>query len=179
MQKITRLALCLSAATLGGLSGAAGAGEFRISEDVDRHGMTIGAVYLQPVRMTPMLPGMDAPTDIHLEADIHASEGNQNGFAAGDWIPYLQISYQLRKLGTDWSAVGSFTPMVASDGPHYGSNVRLDGPGKYQLRYHIEAPPGNGFYRHIDKETGVAPWWAPFDLDWQFTYLGTGKKGGY
>jgi len=23
--------------------------------------------------------------------------------------------------------------MVASDGPHYGANVRMDGPGKYHV----------------------------------------------
>jgi len=29
------------------------------------------------------------------------------------------------------------------------------------------------------KETGVDKWWAPFDLQWEFIYLGAGKKGGY
>ena len=70
-------------------------------------------------------------------------------------------------------------PMVASDGPHYGENIQLDGPGKYRVRYHIVPPPFNGFYRHTDKETGVGEWWAPFDLAWDFIYAGAGKKGGY
>ncbi len=69
--------------------------------------------------------------------------------------------------------------MVASDGPHYADNIKLNGAGKYKLRYHIVPPPVNGFFRHTDKETGVGKWWTPFDLTWDFTYLGAGKKGGY
>ena len=36
--------------------------------------------------------------DIHLEADIHAVEDNPNGFAEGDWIPYLTVEYTVTKL---------------------------------------------------------------------------------
>ena len=68
---------------------------------------------------------------------------------------------------------------VASDGPHYGENIKLDGPGKYRVRYRIAPPPVNGFYRHTDKETGVGEWWTPFELEWDFIYAGAGKKGGY
>jgi len=158
--------------------GAALAGEVTIGEPVEKNGMEIAAVYLQPTMMEPMLPGMGG-ADIHLEADIHALAGSSHGFEEGAWIPYLGITYRLSKVGSDWSAVGAFMPMVASDGPHYAANIKLDGPGKYQLRYHIDPPPYQGFFRHIDKETGVGEWWAPFDLDWEFTYVGTGKKGGY
>jgi uncharacterized protein involved in high-affinity Fe2+ transport len=35
------------------------------------------------------------------------------------------------------------------------------------------------FGRHVDKETGVAPWFAPFTLQYDFAFAGTGKKGGY
>jgi uncharacterized protein involved in high-affinity Fe2+ transport len=155
------------------------AGEHPIGDPVEKNGMEIAAVYLQPVMMEPMLPGMMQPTDIHLEADIHAVKGNQNGFAAGEWIPYLGITYLITKAGSDWSTQGAFMPMVASDGPHYGENIQLDGPGKYRVRYHIVPPPFNGFCRHTDKETGVGEWWAPFDLEWDFIYAGAGKKGGY
>lgn len=155
------------------------AGEFPIGDPVEKNGMEIAAVYLQPIKMEPMLPGMLQVTDIHLEADIHALKGNNNGFGAGEWMPYLQITYQIKKVGADWSTLGTFMPMIASDGAHYASNIKLDGAGKYQLRYHISPPPVNGFYRHTDKETGVGKWWMPFDVTWQFTYLGTGKKGGY
>src|SRR6266702_1309651 len=84
-------------------------------------GMEIGAVYLQPIEMEP--PGMmrDAKeSDVHLEADIHAGKDNPNGFAKGDWIPYLVIGYELTKEGAGEARKGDFMPMVASDGPHYG-----------------------------------------------------------
>lgn len=153
------------------------AGDVEIGS-VEKNGMEIVAVYIQPVTMDPMLPGM-GPADIHLEADIHALKGNQHGFSEGDWFPYLGITYTISKVDSAWSTSGSFMPMAASDGPHYARNIKLDGAGKYKLRYSIEPPPYNGFYRHTDKETGVAKWWKPFDLEWDFIYVGTGKKGEY
>ena len=168
--------------SLAGLSaGAAQAAEFPIGKAVERNGMEIGAVYLQPVVMAPMLPGMGmaAHADIHLEADIRALKDNPNGFGPGEWVPYLGIVYRLQKLGSEWGGFGAFMPMVASDGPHYGANVKLNGPGKYRLTYRIAPPPYQGFYRHTDKETAVAEWWEPFDVSWEFTYVGVGKKGGY
>jgi len=146
---------------------------------VEQAGMEIVAVYIQPVTMAPMLPGGSNEADIHLEADIHALKDNQHGFSEGDWVPYLGIAYTINKVGSDWSTTGSFMPMVASDGPHYARNIKLDGAGKYTLRYNISPPPFNGLYRHTDKETGVIDWWQPFDLEWNFTYVGIGKKGGY
>ena len=162
-----------------GWAGSAGAAEIKIGQDVTKNGMEIGAVYLQAVMMEPMLPGMHAPADIHLEADIRADKDNPNGLGPGDWVPYLSITYRLTKIGSAWVAAGTFMPMVAKDGPHYGANVKLDGTGKYKLVYHIQPPPYQGFYRHTDKETGVAEWWAPFDVEWEFSYAGTGKKGAY
>jgi len=157
----------------------AAAAETAIGKPVAINGMEIGAVYLQSVMMEPMMPGMQAGADIHLEADIHAQKDNKNGFGPGDWIPYLGITYRLQKIGTSWEAIGEFMAMVASDGPHYGANVKLNGPGKYRLTYRISPPPYQGFYRHTDKETGVGPWWDPFEVNWEFAYVGTGKKGGY
>ena len=179
MKRPQPLLSVLAAGTL--LIGAenASAGEHPIGDPFEKNGMEIGAVYLQPVKMVPMLPGMMKPTDIHLEADIHALKGNKNGFGEGEWMPYLQITYQIQKAGSDWNTFGTFMPMVASDGPHYGENVKLNGAGKYKVKYHITPPPINGFFRHRDKETGVGKWWEPFDVEWEFTFLGTGKKGGY
>lgn len=170
----------LIAAGLTGVlaSGAAVAGEVPIGEPVEKNGMEVVAVYLQAVEMEPHMPGM-MPADVHIEADIHAIEGNNNGFAAGEWMPYLGITYQIRKIGTDWSTIGRFQPMVAADGPHYAANVKLNGAGKYRITYHIDPPSYQGFHRHTDKETGVGQWWEPFDLTWDFAYVGTGKKGGY
>ena len=163
--------------------GVASALEYPIGKPQMRDGMEIAAVYLQPIAMEP--PGVmrDAKvSDIHLEADIKATDKNANGFADGTWIPYLAITYELSKVGAKDVLSGPMMPMVASDGPHYGDNVKLAGPGKYRLKLSI-APPGSDahshFGRHTDKETGVASWFKPFTVEYEFTYAGVGKKGGY
>ena len=69
--------------------------------------------------------------------------------------------------------------MVANDGPHYGDNIKLNGYGKYRVTYRISPPTPNQMARHIDKETGVAPWFAPFEVSWDFDYAGVGRKGSY
>jgi uncharacterized protein involved in high-affinity Fe2+ transport len=107
---------------------------------------------------------------------------NKNGFAEGDWIPNLKIEYTLVKVDGGERVSGLFMPMVASDGPHYGDNVKLMGAGKYKLTFTIKslgAETTDHFGRHVDKETGVGPWAAPFSVDYEFTYAGTGKKGAY
>lgn len=146
-------------------------------------GMEIGAVYLQPIKMEPegMMKRVEE-SDIHLEADIHATKKNTNGFAEGDWIPNLVIKFEITKVTGTFKVEGDLMPMVASDGPHYGDNVKLDGPGKYKMKFTVQPPSANAhthFGRHVDKETGVAPWFKPLDLQYEFTFAGTGKKGGY
>ncbi|MEH6473005.1 MAG: iron transporter [Halopseudomonas sp.] len=94
-------------------------------------------------------------------------------------MPYLTVTYAITKQGSDWSTIGTFMPMAASDGPHYASNIKLDGAGKYHLTYRIDPPTRAGFYRHTDKETGIPQWWAPIELEWDFVFAGYGKKGGY
>jgi uncharacterized protein involved in high-affinity Fe2+ transport len=145
--------------------------------------MEIGAVYLQPIEMDP--PGIMRPakdSDIHLEADIHATANNPTGFPEGEWMPYLVVNFELQKVGSNNVQKGMLMPMVANDGPHYGDNVKLEGPGKYKLKFLVSPPTADAhshFGRHIDKETGVGPWFQPFELDYEFVYAGTGKKGGY
>jgi uncharacterized protein involved in high-affinity Fe2+ transport len=158
---------------------AANAAEYPIGKPQIQGGMEISAVYLQPIKMEP--EGMmrkAEESDVHLEADIRAMAKNPNGFAEGDWMPYLQIKYEVSKTGSNKVVKGDMMAMVASDGPHYGDNVKLDGPGKYTLKLTI-APPGGHFGRHVDKETGVGPWFKPFVLTYDFTFAGVGKKGGY
>ena len=147
------------------------------------YGMEVATVYLQPIEMEPkegshaMLSRERA--DLHLECDIKAVENNPNGFAAGEWIPYLTMHYALIKLDSGQKVEGHMMPMVANDGPHYGDNVKMMGIGKYKLVLKIENPLKNGFGRHTDKETGVKPWFKSFEIEWTFNYLGAGKKGGY
>lgn len=154
------------------------AGEQPIGEPVEKNGMEIAAVYLQPIDMEPK--GIDlAPSlsDIHLEADIKAIKGNANGFAQGEWIPYLKIAYTLKNIDNGKVKTGTLMPMVASDGPHYGANLKMDsGIGNYELTFHIDNPSTQGFGRHADKATGVAKWWAPFDVNYKFKYTGAPKE---
>jgi hypothetical protein len=157
--------------------------EYPIGTPQHLHGMEIAAVYLQPVEMEPAgMMTAAAQSDVHIEADIRALASNPNGFAEGDWIPYLVINYEISKKSSTEVLKGDFMPMVASDGPHYGNNVKLMGPGKYTVKYNIAPPTANAhahFGRHTDRETGVRPWFAPFTVEYDFTYVGIGKKGGY
>lgn len=160
--------------------------EYPIGIPQNLAGMEVAAVYLQPIDMEPEGHMRKASeTDIHLEADIHALANNPNGFPEGFWVPHLLVKYELVKQGTGEVIKGDMMPMVASDGPHYGDNVKLKGPGRYKLKFTIyppnarENPAGNMFGRHTDRATGVRPWFKPVEAGWEFTYAGIGKKGGY
>jgi uncharacterized protein involved in high-affinity Fe2+ transport len=178
-----RSTIALAAAMLATLCSQADAKEYPIGKAQTVGGIEITAVYLQPVEMDP--PGMmraAAESDIHLEADIRATKANANGFPEGDWLPYLVVGYELTKLPDGKSIRGEMMPMVANDGPHYGDNVKLLGAGKYRLTLSIAPPTANEhahFGRHVDKETGVGPWFAPFTVDYDFVFAGIGKKGAY
>ena len=155
--------------------------EYPIGKPQIRAGIEVTAVYLQPVSMEPVGMMRSArDSDVHLEADVKAQSNNPNGFPDGTFVPYLDVHYELAKEGSGAPIRGELMPMVANDGPHYGDNVKLQGPGKYHLRITV-APPGGAshFGRHTDKETGVGPWFAPFTLDYDFAFTGLGKKGGY
>jgi uncharacterized protein involved in high-affinity Fe2+ transport len=166
---------------------AAAAVEYPIGAPQQRYGMEIAAVYLQPVEMEPEGHMRAArASDVHLEADIQAMASNPNGFKEGTWVPFLLVKYEVVKLPEGKVvAAGDFMPMVANDGPHYGDNVKLAGPGKYKLKYTIyppsaaENPAGHHFGRHTDRLTGVRPWFRSFDVEWEFVFAGIGKKGGY
>lgn len=161
--------------------------EYPIGAPQQRFGMEIAAVYLQPIEMEPEGHMRAArESDVHLEADIHAMSSNPNGFDEGAWMPFLLVRYEVVKLPEGKVvASGDFMPMVANDGPHYGDNVKLAGPGNYRLKYIIfppnapENPAGHMFGRHTDRLTGVRPWFKPFAVEWEFTFAGIGKKGRY
>ena len=176
----------LAFAALAATSLSAAALEYPIGVPQNLAGMEVAAVYLQPIDMEPEgHMRKAAESDIHLEADIHALASNANGFAEGVWIPFLHIKYELTKLPSGEVIKGDMMPMVANDGPHYGDNVKLKGPGKYKAKYTIYPPNarenagGNLFGRHTDRLTGVRPWFKTFEVEWEFTYAGVGKKGGY
>ncbi|MCA3187993.1 MAG: iron transporter, partial [Cupriavidus sp.] len=58
-------------------------------------------------------------------------------------------------------------------------------PGKYKLKFTVfppnakENPMGRHYGRHTDRATGVRPWFKPFEVEYEFTFAGIGKKGGY
>ena len=70
---------------------------------------------------------------------------------------------------------GTFMQMNASDGPHYGANVKLDKAGTYQLKLSIESPAAKGWMLHVDPETGVKNhqfWTEPIEVtfdNWDYT----------
>ena len=137
-------------------------------------------IWVEPVTMSPM-PTMKSNfhPDIHNEIDQHEIKGSIMGFGAGGWIPNCQVACTISKEHSKWRVVFSMMSMVANDGPHYGRNVQLDGPGKYNEICEIDPPDWRGFYRHTDKETGTGPLFKPYTIKGSFIWAGSGKAGGY
>jgi uncharacterized protein involved in high-affinity Fe2+ transport len=156
--------------------GAATAGfqEYPIGDDQDVGPLHVAGVYFQPVDMEPLGEGglPKAQADMHLEADISANEGNNLGYGAGDFVPNLTVRYKAQKKGGKLIE-GVFMPMSASDGPHYGNNVKLDGAGQYHITFIIESPEKQDYLLHVDKETGVEGrfWKEPLEVSWDFDYV--------
>lgn len=126
--------------------------EITIFEDEEVGFINCNAVYFQPV---PMAPGQEnyEDFDLHLECDVSAMD-NKLGFGKGDWIPYLTIDYKVIGEGEKVAAEGTFMHMAASDGPHYGANIKLPEAGKYSLEFTIHSPAELGYMVHSDSETG-------------------------
>ena len=139
---------------------AAGFQEYPIWEDEEVGGlMNVSGVYFQPV---PMTDGSDpADYNMHFEADVAALEGNKLGYGAGDWIPYLTVDYAIIGSNGETAAEGTFMPMSASDGPHYGANIKLADADTYSVKLTFHSPAENNYLLHTDAETG--PGAASFD----------------
>ena len=149
--------------------------EYPIGDAQEVEGMSIGAVYLQPVEMEPVQKAGLKPTesDIHLEADISAIKNNPLGFGDGEFVPNLTVKYQLKNKDTGKEQSGSFMPMNASDGSHYGVNVKMLGAGNYTVKFIIESPEKQDFLIHTDKATGVPGkfWTKPIEVAWDFSFV--------
>ena len=131
--------------------------------------MTMSMVYFQPVDMAPA----DAATakedaDLHIEVDLTANE-NGYGFPVDAWVPYLTIDYVVKDQESGATAAeGTMMPMAASDGPHYGDNIKL-AEGNYSITIYIKSPAENGYLLHVDAETGVDEhefWAEPLTATW-------------
>ncbi|MDR1910001.1 MAG: iron transporter [Spirochaetaceae bacterium] len=151
----------------------AGFEEFPIGDDRELGPINVAGVYFQPVDMLPAGKGLSAAeSDCHLEADISAAEGNDLGYGVGDFIPNLTVRYELIK--SDGTRIdGTFMPMNASDGPHYGANIKLAGAGTYKVRFIIESPISQDYLLHVDQATGVPGrfWAQPLVAEWDFNYI--------
>ena len=144
--------------------------------------LTVNAVYFQPIDMEPSGMGLKAAdASFHLEADIHANkEGTKLGYGKGDFVPDLTVNYTIidkstgKEVEGGTATSGTFMQMNASDGPHYGANVKLDKAGTYQLKLSIESPASKGWMLHVDPETGVKGhfWTEPIEVtfdNWDYT----------
>lgn len=169
---------CAAMLTCCGMDSAQAAGfqEYPIGdtqEDTVNH-FNVALVYFQPIEMVPagMMLSPDQ-ADIHIETDIHATEGNITGFGVGEWIPYLTVHYKFTKRETGESIEGVFMPMSADDGPHYGANVKMLGAGTYDCDFYFESPTRMNYGLHVDKETGVRGrfWEEPVHMHWVFDYV--------
>lgn len=158
----------------GGAAEAKGFTEYPIGDEQQVGGLKVGLVYFQPVSMEPESKAglKPADADFHLEADISADAKNPLGFGAGEFVPYLQVSYSIKHVESGQVQEGSFMPMNAADGSHYGANVKLpSGAGNYKIALKIKAP--GEFLLHTDKVTGVeGHWWtAPLEASWDFKFV--------
>jgi uncharacterized protein involved in high-affinity Fe2+ transport len=152
----------------------AGFEEFPIGDDIELGPLNVAGVYFQPVDMVPASAGLSASqSDIHIEADISALEGNDLGYGAGDFVPNLTVDYEISQTN-GWKIAGTFMPMSASDGPHYGANVKLNGVGEYHVRFLIRNPEAQGYVLHVDATTGVPGrfWAQPLVAEWTFHFAG-------
>lgn len=157
------LTLAFSAAAFGAQAvsvkpGQAGFEEIPIGE-TQVGPYNVAAVYFQAVDMYPAGKNPSKEdSDMHLEADIHLKPADAiaYGFGNGEdiWPAYLTVKYEIAKIDGKVVMDGSFMPMNADDGPHYGANIKKGLPvGVYKLKFIIEPP--TDYLMHTDPETGV------------------------
>ena len=169
------LALLLAALMLLSVSAIAMADEAGFDEyelgvegEQDVGFMTMSMVYFQPVDMAPAdLAAAKEDSDLHIEVDLTANE-NPYSFNVGEWVPYLSIDYTINDLDGNEVLTGSMMPMAASDGPHYGNNIKLP-EGEYTITLSIKSPAEQGYLLHVDEETGVEAdefWTEPLTATW-------------
>ena len=149
----------------------AGFEEQPLGDEVHVGPLVVGGVYFQPVDMEPQVGTPASESSMHMEADIAAAADNELGFGAGDFVPGLTVDYAIKDKSGATVQEGTFMPMNASDGPHYGLNIPKLDAGTYDVTFTIKPP--SGWLLHTDKTTGVEGrfWTEPLVAefpDWQW-----------
>lgn len=144
--------------------------EVEIFSGVEKEFLSMNGVYFQPVDMTGGYSAEDY--DCHLELDVKAL-ANDYGYGTGSWVPYLTVEYKVTKNDSDYETSGTFMPMAASDGPHYGANLKMDGDGLYTVTFTVKFPDSSTYLIHTDA-TGPDAHEFPDAIEytydsWQFT----------
>ena len=110
-----------------------------------------------------------------LSVDGDRAHGPGCSDCKGDFVPDLTVNYEIiNNANNETVGSGTFMQMNASDGPHYGANVKLDEAGSYKLVLKIESPEKKGWMLHVDPETGVKGrfWTEPLEVtfpEWNYT----------
>ena len=122
--------------------------EIEIWADEEVGFLNVNGVYFQPV---PMSGGFENYEDfnLHFEADVSALENNL-GYGVGDWVPYMTVDYELTGKNSGTVVSGTFMPMNADDGNHYGANLKMDVADTYSVKLTFHSPAENGFLIHLD-----------------------------
>lgn len=120
--------------------------------------LEVNAVYFQAIDLEQGSMAMPraSESDMHFEIDIKTNEkAKRIGYDADLFMPYLKIEAKVidkndpSKIG--WE--GTLMPMIASDGPHYGNNIKL-APGKYKVELTIPSP-ANDWMLHTGKDSSA------------------------
>ena len=144
-------------------------------------------VILRPVTLEPSMfsrsTNIADTADIHLELDARSAIPKANeqsfGIPAGHFIPYLSVSYSVlyhgddstfAEIKSDAAVTGDLMPMVASDGLHYGANIKLQGTGYYSVSAQISSPVQNGLVMHTDSTGAGRVWIDSLNVVGRFHY---------
>ena len=126
--------------------------EIPIWEDEEVGFLNVNGVFFQPVPMSNGNENIEG-FDMHFEADVAALDNNL-GFGKGDWVPYMTVDFEIIASDGTTAASGTFMPMNADDGPHYGANIALPNADTYSVKLTFHNPEENGYLIHLDDETG-------------------------
>ena len=136
--------------------------EIPIWEDEEIGFLNVSGVYFQPVSMSNGNESIEGYA-MHFEADV-STLANDLVYGIGEWVPYMTVDYVLTGKDTGTVVSGTFMPMNADDGPHYGANIEEIPADTYSVKLTFHSPEENGYLIHLDEETG--PGGALTDYDW-------------